>query len=106
MQPPWLLHSLCVLHACSAIVLQPPLPLHEFFCAQPLSPDLQPPLFLQVFSALQACLSAATWLALCFGSAGFVQDVRVAVPSSRPATAAERSADLDFFMRVTLRGMG
>src|SRR3972149_2672192 len=37
---------------------QPPLPLHEFFPAQPLSPLLHPPRPLQSFLALQSCLAA------------------------------------------------
>ena len=37
---------------------QPPLPLHEFFPLQLLSPVLHPPLPLQEFCPWQACLSA------------------------------------------------
>src|ERR1700679_4013631 len=37
-------------------VLQPPLPLQEFWPLQPLSPALQPPCPLQEFWPLQSCL--------------------------------------------------
>ena len=45
-------------------VAQPPLPLHEFFPAQPPSPVLQPPLPLHEFMPLQTCFSLASALAI------------------------------------------
>src|ERR1035438_8854001 len=41
------------------LVLQPPLPLQEFWPLQPLSPALQPPVPLQLFWPLQSCLPAS-----------------------------------------------
>jgi hypothetical protein len=92
------LQPFCVLQAWCATVAQPPLPPHEFLLAQPLSPALQPPWLLQLFMPLQACLSAAAaaWPAagvLPLGLVSLEQLVRVVAPSSRPATAAERSRD-------------
>src|ERR1700677_1814173 len=40
-------------------VLQPPLPLQEFWPLQPLSPALQPPVPLQEFWPLQSCFPAS-----------------------------------------------
>ena len=40
-------------------MLQPPLPLQEFWPLQPLSLDLQPPVPLQEFWPLQSCLPAS-----------------------------------------------
>src|SRR6187200_2143919 len=81
---------------------QPPLPLHEFLPAQPLSPALQPPLPLQEFWPLHVCLSAEGAAALSLAdlsseAAGFALSAVLAVeswiacasrePANTPATA-------------------
>ncbi len=51
------LHAFLPLQSCrAAAVAQPPLPLHEFLPAQPLSPVLQPPWPLHAFMALAGVL--------------------------------------------------
>ena len=81
-------------------VAQPPLPLHEFFPLQPLSPVLQPPLPLQEFWPLQACLSAFD-LPICSETPGFPVDTAAWVvaanePLISPAIAAP--ATIAFFV--------
>jgi len=85
-------------------VAQPPLPLHEFFPLQPLSPVLQPPLPLQEFCPWQACLSALA-LANCSETPGFAVetaawDVAANEPLINPAIAAP--ATTAFFVMVNL----
>jgi hypothetical protein len=97
------------------LVLQPPLPLQEFFPLQPLSPDLQPPLPLQEFFPLQECLSSLPlqpFLPLQLLLSSTCVDVEAlpgavlsaaltlaTVPVSNPAMAAlAMSAFIDLFM--------
>jgi hypothetical protein len=63
---------------------QPPLPLQEFFPAQPLSPLLHPPLPLHVFKPLQSCFSAFVFFGVGFLSSA----AAIAAPADKPATTA------------------
>jgi hypothetical protein len=80
-------------------VAQPPLPLHEFFPLQPLSPVLQPPLPLQELLPLQECLS--DFLPICSETPGFPVEAAAWVvaanePLISPAIAAP--ATIAFFV--------
>src|SRR6266487_4634707 len=64
--------------------LQPPLPLHEFLPAHPLSPPEQPPMPLQLFRPLQTCFSLFT---AALGAAAFLASAaNTRPPATRPAT--------------------
>jgi hypothetical protein len=83
-------------------VAQPPLPLHEFFPLQPLSPVLQPPLPLQEFCPWQACLSDFA-LSVCSETPGLpvetaALDVAANEPLISPAIAAP--ATIAFFVML------
>src|SRR5499427_1151203 len=91
---------------------QPPLPLQEFFPAQPASPLLQPPLPLQEFLPAHTCLSDAAALSLAFWSpaAGFEAllcwgaAIARPEPASTPAIASPIAFVVrsPFFIRVLL----
>src|SRR6187402_2745623 len=85
-------------------VLQPPLPLQLFFPAQPLSPDLQPPLFAHELCVAQACFSI---VAVAPDEALEFWDLQPAsgAPASMAATAVATRADL-FFSCMMDRWMG
>jgi hypothetical protein len=82
-------------------VAQPPLPLHEFFPLQPLSPVLHPPLPLQEFCPWQECLSL--FLPICSETPGFPVETAAWVvaanePLISPAIAAP--ATIVFFVML------
>jgi hypothetical protein len=80
-------------------VAQPPLPLHEFFPLQPLSPVLQPPLPLQELLPLQECLS--DFFPICSETPGFpVETLAWVVAANEPliSPAIAAPATIAFFV--------